>query len=193
MKVIAPPELLLAIKNRESSLLAHWHGDELVLQTLIGPYRVATMSSTSADGEIMNTIIHLLGGWTSRGSSTRGAVSGLLGLVRLVKRIKCNCSFSVDGPKGPLHVVKPGVFEMSRLLNNASIYPAGAACDRAWRFEKSWNKMYLPKPFAKVCIVWAGPLPLPEEIDPRSIELQNQLAQEIAKAHEYAERELKTM
>lgn len=170
-----------ALQKREPFVLAHWHGDELVLLQLIGKYRIATIASTSKDGEMMNTLIHLVGGRTSRGSSTRGAVQALKGLLKLVKAGH-NSSFAVDGPKGPIYQVKPGVFELSRLMN-APIYYAGVACDRRWIAEKSWNKAYLPKPFARVVIEWKGPIaPINKDIDPRSESLAHSLAEALHNA-----------
>lgn len=147
-----PPELQVALKKGTGAVFAHWHGDELVLISLIRKYNIATMVSTSSDGQIMNWVIRFLGGKTSRGSSTRRGASALLGLVRYIRSGK-NASMAVDGPKGPLHVVKPGVFHLSQLVN-MPIFVGGVYCDRAFRFERSWNKTYLPKPFARVFIVW---------------------------------------
>ncbi len=171
-----PDSLKGLFKNGQPVIFAHWHGDELGLIGLIGPYRIATIASTSKDGEMMNTIIHLLGGATSRGSSTRGAVNALKGLIRLVRDTQANTSFAVDGPKGPIYEIKPGVFEMSRLMS-CPIYAAGVVCDRKWTFEKSWNKAFLPKPFARIHIEWIGPIgPITKDQDPRSDELAKTLA-----------------
>lgn len=168
LTVVESPEMSKRLKNREPFIVAHWHGDELVLFSQIGYLRIATIASTSKDGEMMNAMIHLIGGTTTRGSSTRGGASALKGLIRLVKS-GWNSSFAVDGPRGPIYEVKPGVFELSRLVS-APIFAGGVACENAWRAERSWNKAFLPKPFAKVIISWAE-LPLPavdKSQDPRS-------------------------
>ena len=161
--------------------MAHWHGDELALIQLAPHYKLATITSTSKDGELMNSVLWMLGARTSRGSSTRGGVTALKGLLRLAKAGR-NCSFAVDGPKGPLHKAKPGVFEVSRMLD-APIYACGVACDRAWYFPKSWNKTYLPKPFARVIVFWTGPFgPVIRGEDPRSPQLAEMLEKELALA-----------
>lgn len=122
----------------------------------------------------MSKVLIWMGAKTSRGSSTRGGVQALKGLLRLVKD-GANCSFAVDGPKGPLHKVKPGVFELSRMVS-APIYAVGVACDRAIHFPRSWNKTFLPKPFAKVVIYWLGPLPaVARDMDPRNPDLALEL------------------
>lgn len=172
VKLTEPEILKSRLREKLPVIFAHWHGDELALIHLVGHYRCATIVSNSKDGQIMDVALRLLGAKTSRGSSTRGAVAALKGLIRLMKEGN-NCSFAVDGPKGPLHEVKPGVFEVSRLVH-APIFPGSIFVDRAWRFPKSWNKTYLPKPFARVEIIWQEPIPA-ISTDPKNMELANDL------------------
>lgn len=181
-----PPDLKEKLQNKETVLFAHWHGDELVLFRLIGKYRVATMASTSKDGELMNNMIYFIGGKTSRGSSTRGAVSALKGLLRLVKSENRNSSIAVDGPKGPIYQVKPGIFELSRLLN-APIYFSGVSYSNAFHFPKSWNKTFWPKLFSRVHVEWHGPFgPVTKEQDPRDPDLAQSLAAQLNGARQQA-------
>ena len=156
--------MLSLLKQNKPFLMAHWHGDELALVHLVKRYKVATLSSQSKDGTIMMIVLKLLGAAVVRGSSSRGAVSGLLGLMKLIRKGYMS-SFAVDGPKGPRHKAKSGVLEASKNLS-VPIMCVGAACDRAWVFHKAWNKAFLPKPFARISIVWLGPLdPPPKEAD----------------------------
>lgn len=101
-------------------------------------------------------------------------------LIRVVREHQRNCSFAVDGPRGPIYKVKPGVFEQSRLLN-MDIFAIAASCDRAWYFPKSWNKSFLPKPFAKInVVVTPVRLALGRDEDPRDATIAEQLAIKIA-------------
>lgn len=180
-----PESMLADLRNRKPFILAHWHGDELALLVLIQRYRIATITSTSKDGELIDAFIRMSGGSTSRGSSTRGGVSALKGLITLAKSGH-NCSFAVDGPKGPIYKVKPGVFEVSRLMR-APIYAAGILCDRAIHFPKSWNQAYFPKPFAKIKIVWRGPLgPAQRDTNPRDKNIAQELEDLLHSAKDYA-------
>ena len=180
-----PERLKEHIKNKKAFLLAHFHGDEAPLLYLAGKYKLSTMISTSKDGELMNVVYTLLGGKASRGSSTRGGVSALKGLIELSKKGRSS-NISVDGPKGPLHEVKPGVFELSRLLKS-EIFAGSAYCESAWYFPKSWNKAYFPKPFARVVIVWTGPFgPITKQDDPRSSELAKDLQNQLFAAKQQA-------
>lgn len=159
VRLVEPPEMQERLAKRQPFIMAHWHGDELALLQFVGRYRVATLASNSRDGEIMSLVLKKLGAQVSRGSSSRNAVSGFMGLMRLIKG-GANSSFAVDGPKGPRYKAKPGVVEASRKLQ-LPIFFAGLTCDRAWVFEKSWNKAYLPKPFARLQVVWRGPEQVP--------------------------------
>lgn len=170
-----PEELKTTLKEKKIPLIfAHYHGDEIALLQLIPIYRIATMSSKSKDGELMSGLISLMGGRSSRGSSSRGAVEALKGLVKIMRNEKFNACLAVDGPKGPIYKVKPGVFEISRLVG-AQMYFGGVHCDRAFHFPKAWNKTFLPKPFAVVDIVWLGPFgPYGKDVDPRDPKLLGQ-------------------
>lgn len=161
VKIQEPEQLKKLLKEKSPVLLAHWHGDELALIQIAKKYRIVTLSSHSKDGSIMTVVLNLLGAEVVRGSSSRGAVSGYLGLIRKIKK-GFNSSFAVDGPRGPIYKAKMGVVETSKNLQ-IPIFCAGLSCDRAWVFEKSWNKTYLPKPFAKIRIFWRGPLPIPQK------------------------------
>lgn len=173
--------LLKAKAAGERLIFAHWHGDELCIIPLVTPYRIATMTSTSKDGELIDFVIRRLGGATSRGSSTRGGVGALKGLVRLIRQ-GYRASMAVDGPKGPLHRVKPGVFELSRLAD-AKIVPVGAAANRAIVFQKSWNRAHLPKPFARVVVEFGEPIDvISRDQSAKSPELAQRLQSEISSA-----------
>lgn len=173
-------------EDKNPFIFAHWHGDELALLPTIRQYPMSTMTSTSKDGQIMDFVLKKLGMITSRGSSTRGAVSALKGLVRLMKKKGRNASMAVDGPKGPIYFPKPGVFELAR-LTKSQIVPFAAACSNAKVFERSWNKTYLPKPFSKIVIVMGKPwASLNRNDDPKSAEIAQKLKADIDAAKQQA-------
>lgn len=185
IKIVEDPLLRKRRQRGESTILAHWHGDELAVLHLVRHFHLATMTSTSSDGQIIDFVIQRMGGVTSKGSSTRGAVQALKGLVRLGQRGH-PVSMAVDGPKGPIHQVKSGVFEISRLLQ-APIFPVGVWCQSSFIFKKSWNKTYLPYPFAKLIIVFNSPIdPIAKGQDPRSSELAHRLACDLDAAKQQA-------
>lgn len=169
------PSFRQSLADRRPVVIAHWHGDELALIHLARRYRIATITSTSKDGELMNRVLGWLGAETARGSSTRGGANAMRGLISHCRKNGNNVSFAVDGPKGPIHKVKPGVFEFSRLMN-APIYTASVGVSRPWIFSKAWNKAVLPKPFSRVHVRIAEGMPaITREQDPRSADLASAL------------------
>jgi lysophospholipid acyltransferase (LPLAT)-like uncharacterized protein len=181
VETIESPGMKLALQNGERMIFAHWHGDELCIVPLVVKFKIATMTSTSKDGQLIDFVIRKFGGATSKGSSTRGGIGALKGLIRLIRNGR-NASMAVDGPKGPIYKAKPGVFELSRLAQ-AKIVPMGAASSNAIVFNKSWNKAKLPKPFSRVKVFFAEPMPpLSREVSSKDPALALRLEAEIAKA-----------
>lgn len=165
------PAFRRALDNHDPVVIAHWHGDELGLIHLVRRYRIATITSTSKDGELMNRVLVWLGAATARGSSTRGGANAMRGLISHCRKNGNNVSFAVDGPKGPIHKVKPGVFEFSRLMQ-APIFVASIGISRPWVFHRSWNKAVLPKPFSRVHVRIAEGMPvITRDQDPREVAL----------------------
>jgi lysophospholipid acyltransferase (LPLAT)-like uncharacterized protein len=142
--------------NPAPCVYAHWHGDELVLVAYYSFRRLAVLSSLSKDGTIMARTLQLLGYQVFRGSSSKGGARGLIGLIKAVKD-GSQAALAVDGPKGPIYEVKPGVIELAQRTRQP-IVPVRTRCDRAWTFPRAWNKSYLPKPFARVDVEYGEPL-----------------------------------
>lgn len=182
-------ELEEDIKNGVPIIFAFWHGHELAMIGFSKHYKFATMTSVSSDGQLMGKVLNWMGAKTSKGSSSRNAVQGLKGLIRLAKS-GCIPVVPVDGPRGPIYEPKPGVFELSRLLN-AKIYPGGAAASSSVQFHKSWNKTFLPHPFARVSLSWGRPLePVTKDMDPRDPALVKKLKDAINASGQLALKEI---
>ncbi len=131
-----------------SFILAFYHQDEMCL---IPHYKFTGFSvlvSVSKDGEIMNTLAKNLGYHPVRGSSSKKAVSGLIAAIKKVKE-GYHFAMAVDGPKGPIYKVKPGICAISDKTKR-KIIPVRCTPKRTWIFEKAWNKAKLPKPFTRI-------------------------------------------
>ncbi|MBW2708288.1 MAG: lysophospholipid acyltransferase family protein [Deltaproteobacteria bacterium] len=147
--------------------IAHWHGDELALIPRFGHIRPTILVSHSKDGAIMAKGATALGYRVTRGSSTRGAVGGLLALIKAVKGGHA-VVLAVDGPQGPRGVCKPGII---RVVQKAGVplFPVGVAGSNRFVFKKSWNQAYLPLPFSRQ-VVWIDkPLYFPKKSEASEI------------------------
>lgn len=131
-------------------LIAFFHQDELALIPYFIDKHHAALVSLSKDGEIMSKAISNLGLTPIRGSSSRGAISGLIAAIRKVKE-GYTLAFAVDGPRGPIYKVKEGLSKVSE-KTGVPILPLRANVDKQYIFENAWNKAKLAKPFATITI-----------------------------------------
>lgn len=169
-------------------VFAVWHQNLIPGILAHGDEQYTMIISESKDGEIVAVTCEKLGHKPARGSSTRG---GKKALIEMVKNVKNGIpgALTVDGPKGPPFVVKPGVIEVARLAQCA-ILPMSPYTDRHWVVKKSWDQFRIPKPFSRVVIALGQPLFVDEGIskedfDQVGLDLAARLhaGEEIAKAH----------
>lgn len=171
--------------------VAHWHGDEIALLPRFGYLGLTVLVSHSKDGQSMAHAAQTLGYRVTRGSSTRGAVGGLLALIRAL-RAGNSVVLAVDGPQGPKGVCKPGIVRLAQ-KTGVPLFPVGVAVSRKFVFKKTWNKVYLPLPFARQVVFVGRPLNFSsadgdQDIDPYCRQVEESLRQ----AHNHAERLLKS-
>lgn len=94
-------------------ILAFWHGRLLMLPLSYMGREICLLISRSRDGELLARTVGYFGMRTVRGSSSRGALSALREILRLNKS-GVDFGITPDGPKGPRHIVQPGVIEIAR-------------------------------------------------------------------------------
>jgi hypothetical protein len=128
-----------------------WHGRQSGLFAHPRPRPVAVLASLSRDGALQARILARLGFDVHRGSSSRGGAAGLMSLIGALRE-GADAAFAVDGPRGPLHVAKPGALLAAR-ASGAAVVPISVRASRAWVFERAWDRYALPKPFAAVDLV----------------------------------------
>ena len=146
------------------AIVVFWH-DALVLAPLLvtkfgWPHTVTVMLSWHRDAEIAAQVLRRLGIRAVRGSDTRGRLGGLRGL--LAARARGDDLVIVpDGPRGPRHRAKAGVVQLAH-GTGLPVLVIGAAAHPARRLG-SWDRLQLPRPFARAAIVLAAPPTLPAD------------------------------
>jgi lysophospholipid acyltransferase (LPLAT)-like uncharacterized protein len=146
-----------ALANGQRVIYAFWHGELLALLRHHRSEPIAVVISEHRDGEIIARICERFGYETVRGSSSRGASRALIGLVRAVAS-GLNGAVTPDGPRGPAHVFAPGAAIASQ-RTGAPILPIRVRASRAWRL-RSWDRFLIPKPFARVDILYGELTPV---------------------------------
>ena len=130
--------------DREPLVYCFWH-NRIPIATYFWRHRgIVVMSSRSFDSEYIARFIQRFGYGAAKGSSTRGALSGLIQMIRAVRSGK-SAAFTVDGPRGP--TAKPGALLLAK-KTGAAILPFSISLDRCWRLP-SWDRIEIPKPFTK--------------------------------------------
>lgn len=137
-------------RNGGVVLLCTWHQQFFSAILPFKNYKTfnpSIMISQSRDGEIVAKIA-LRSGWNPvRGSSSKGGMAALKKMITHLKEKKL-AAHIVDGPNGPLGIIKPGVIRLAH-TTDAVIVPFSVSAEKAWYFN-SWDKFLLPKPFSKV-------------------------------------------
>ena len=139
--------------GNQQIILAFFHQDELSLMPYYSYRKLYGMISLSKDGSMMAKLVSLFGYVPIRGSSSRGAVGGLIATIKAA-RAGASIVFAVDGPKGPIYKVKEGVIALSD-KTRVKILPAVANPSKAKIFEKAWNKAMLPYPFSTIDVYFS--------------------------------------
>lgn len=127
----------------------------------------AAMVSASDDAEYVARLLERQGGVTVRGSRNRSGVRALKGLIDLMRQ-GYNAAIVADGSQGPARVMQAGALLLAS-KSGAPILPIAVAADRFWAF-RSWDRTILPKPFARLILVYGEPLTVAAEADGAAIE-----------------------
>ncbi|MDI6780783.1 MAG: lysophospholipid acyltransferase family protein [bacterium] len=143
------------ISHSPQVIYAFWHGQQFLLVPYMSQRDIILMSSLSKDGEYQAKILQRFGYRIVRGSSAKGGMRGLIGLIKGIKD-GYDCGLAVDGPIGPIYEPKEGVIALAR-KTGAYIVPLVSATRHKWIFEAAWDKYVLPKPFSHGLIAFGQP------------------------------------
>jgi lysophospholipid acyltransferase (LPLAT)-like uncharacterized protein len=166
-------------------ILSFWHACIIPATYLFRNVGIRVMSSNSYDGEYMGRIIHKFGFVAVKGSSSRNAVRALLGLRRALKE-GWSVAFSIDGPRGPRHKVKPGPVSLAR-SSSVPLSTFHIAVENAWVLD-TWDRLIIPKPFSRVLMRFGKLIPvLPDTNDSALSRHEAELQAALDRCVEFAE------
>ena len=156
-----------------AEIFCFWHQCVLPCTVYFRRTGATILISRSFDGELITRILELFGFHAVRGSSSRGAREGLLGLKQVIDS-GTPAIFTADGPRGPIYQTKMGPIKLAQ-MTGARIGAFHLQPERAW-VMKSWDRFLIPKPFTRIAVSWARwtyvPVDLPiEEFETKREEL----------------------
>lgn len=141
-------------ERKNKMIFAFYHNRLLGLCYTQKKKNVGILISSHFDGEVIARITSHMGYHPLRGSSTKGGAAGLLSMLR--DREVWNLAITVDGPKGPKGVVKPGVVYLAS-KSGLPIVPLSCNSSKKWVLS-SWDRFEIPKPFAEVVVCLGKPI-----------------------------------
>jgi lysophospholipid acyltransferase (LPLAT)-like uncharacterized protein len=130
-------------------VLSFWHNCIFPAIYIWRDLQIRVLSSDSFDGEWTGRIIRKFGFVKVRGSSSHGAVRALLGMRREIDA-GWTVAFTIDGPRGPRYVAKPGPVVLAR-ATGAPMVAFHIALDKPWILN-TWDHCMIPKPFSRALL-----------------------------------------
>lgn len=152
-----------------AEIFCFWHQCVLPCATYFRRTHATILISRSFDGELITRILEMFGFHAVRGSSSRGAREGLLGLKQVIEDGK-PAIFTADGPRGPIYQTKMGPIKLAQ-ITGARIGCFHLEPERAWVLG-SWDRFLVPKPFTRIVVSWAQWTRVPADLPAEEFEVK---------------------
>lgn len=136
------------VGRQSPSIFAFWHKGMLPLLFGFRKKGITVLVSRSRDGEIVARVLKMFGYKSVRGSTSRGSMVGLKGMVEILKS-GGDVALTPDGPRGPRGEIKEGI---SLLMRYGHLYCVDVRVRRYLRLN-SWDRFVIPLPFSNIEIV----------------------------------------
>ena len=135
---------------------------------------IVVMSSVSRDAEYTGRVIKRFGYGTARGSATRGGGRALAEMAQCLAN-GLDVAITIDGPRGPAYVAKPGAVTLARHTGQA-ILPFHIATSSCLEIG-SWDRLQIPLPFTRAITLIAEPIYVGRDASSDEIEAKHDALQ----------------
>jgi lysophospholipid acyltransferase (LPLAT)-like uncharacterized protein len=163
--------------DQPPNIYAFWHRCIIAGAWYFRNRNAVLMNTTNFDGQWTRRVIERLGYCTAQGSSTRG---GLRGLAVMAQRLEegIDAAFTIDGPRGPRYIAKPGPVMLARRTGRP-IVVFHIGLERAWTLQKTWDLFQIPKLFTRAILVIAPPIEVAVDVNREGLEEKHQEMQKM--------------
>jgi lysophospholipid acyltransferase (LPLAT)-like uncharacterized protein len=128
---------------------------------------IVVLNTVNFDGQWTRRVIERLGFGTAQGSSSRGAIEGLTAMSQCLEQGR-HVALTIDGPRGPRYVAKPGAVILSRRTGKPiTVFHIGTKSGHT--FKKSWDLFRLPYPFSRAVMVCAPAIRVSLDADSEAV------------------------
>jgi lysophospholipid acyltransferase (LPLAT)-like uncharacterized protein len=98
-----------------------------------------------------------------------------------------DCAFTIDGPRGPRYVAKPGPVMLAR-KTGCPILVFHIGVERGKTFEKTWDHFLMPKLFSRTLMLFAPPIYVPKDANSDVMEAKHgEMQRELERVRDIAE------
>lgn len=172
-EVIAEEGVVPTVYGERSpaNIYCFWHQCVFPCTVYFCHSHAVILISKSFDGELITRTLRMWGFGAVRGSSSRSAREGLLGLAHVLET-GGTAIFTADGPRGPIYQTKMGPIKLAQMTGR----PIGSFYllpQHAWTMP-SWDRFLVPKPFTRICVSWARWTHVPPDLNPEEFESKRQ-------------------
>jgi lysophospholipid acyltransferase (LPLAT)-like uncharacterized protein len=136
-------------------ILTVWHNRIFAATFYLRNQGIVVMISQSRDGEYIARVIRRFGYKTVRGSSSQGSHRATVESLRVMREGR-DVVLTVDGPRGPQYVAKPGAAYLAIKSGNP-VVPFCVGVERKWVMG-SWDHFQIPKPFSRAIFLAGSPI-----------------------------------
>ncbi|MAF64995.1 MAG: hypothetical protein CMJ84_04955 [Planctomycetes bacterium] len=174
-EVLGAEHFAAAEEQGKGRFMALWHGRMIVALPFHAGRDYSVLVSPSSDGDVSERLLEAFGYGVIRGSTSRGGARALREMLSVLRAGKM-LAITPDGPRGPRHSMNPGLVWMAR-ATGFPVIPCGFICDRAWH-ASSWDSFTVPKPKARVMVVYREPVRVERDASPEDCERASELIRE---------------
>jgi lysophospholipid acyltransferase (LPLAT)-like uncharacterized protein len=178
-----------ALETSSNYILSMWHQSIFGGGWELKNRHLSPMISQSKDGELIAQTLEHFGFFPTRGSSSAGGTQALRQMIKYLKGPH-PAVITSDGPRGPIHEVKPGIITMAK-MSKVPIIPWDYLAIEQGVAHKSWDQHKIPKPFTIVVSSFGQPFHVPSTISSNDIPLYcKKLEQAMQANHEQIQLEI---
>lgn len=157
---------LLQTAKDHPCILMLWHNNLIIAPEVLYNYAntfvYSAFISNSRDGEPLAILAQSYRQGRALRVPHNQRHTALHAMISRLKEQKEIMVITPDGPRGPKHVVKPGV-ALAAKASGAHIVPFMWSASSLWRLN-TWDAMKIPKPFSKITVNFGTPRLLEEHL-----------------------------
>ncbi len=179
-EVAVPPETKELLKQHTPVMILFWHSRIMLLPYFAKIYEpnIAAVVSRHRDGGYVTRFLSLYGLGIIRGSSSRGAIQALKGVIESL-RSGISIAITPDGPTGPRYQINSSAHRVAARMQ----IPVILACYSATKARTlgTWDRFVIPLPFCRIIFEMSEPIYLTEEKAGNSAFLNDMMRKQVEK------------